>query len=414
MTSLPNANGPMLDEAQAVDKYIWRSPYAKQIWIVWFLLLGLGLIGMYQRVTMGHMPAGYGSYVPWGLWIAIYFHGVGIAGGAFVVGAMGYILGARGLGTASMLRTVIVLSIAAMVPSFMAVWLDLGRLDRAHRIMTSPNFTSMMAFNSWMYMAFIGVAVVTWVLSFRPRSTWLKPFLVLGIFLACLIPSQSGAFFGVVDARPFWHSALFPVLFLASAITSGAAMLMFVRAALGPQAFRWASMDSQAEHDEALNRLRIVVACGLSIYLVLEFAEFSIAIWSPASHSPAIEMILWGPYWWAFWIVHLLIGAIVPLVLFFFTHRRGIWAVGALLVAITMLTTRLNVLIPGQSVPELKGLQEAFHHPRLNYTYHATAMEYLVGLFLIALGMATYVIARRIGATIAVRLDKETNGNKKK
>lgn len=407
MTQL-NANDRAIGrDLSDVNPFEFRSPWKKQLWAAWILLMILGLVGMYQRMTQGHLPAGYGSYVPWGLWIAIYFHAVGIAGGAFLIGAMGYILRIRGLGSASMLRTVIVLSVASLVPALLAVWLDLGRMDRGYRIMTSPNFTSMMAFNAWMYLVFVVVAAVAWVLSFKKASGWLKPVLVLGIFLACLIPSQSGAFFGVVDAKPFWHSALFPVLFLASAVTSGSAILLFVRAALGREAFRWAVVDPQSEHDLAIDRLRVVVTTALSIYLFLEFAEFSIGMWNPSTHSPALDLILTGPYWWVFWIVHLGLGALVPLCLMYLSKRRGAWALAALLVAVTMLSTRLNVLVPGQAVAELKDLQDAFSHPRLNYEYHATAMEYLVGLFLVGVGMAGYVVWRRIGAVIAIKLAKQ-------
>ncbi len=407
MSAMPIHAGSLPRNGAAASPALSPVPWARALWIIWFILLALGSIGLYMRFTQGHLPAGYGSYVPWGLWIAIYFHAVGIAGGAFAVGALGYILNLRGLGTPSMLRTVIVLAIAAMAPAFMSVWLDLGHLDRAHRIMTSPSFTSMMAFNAWMYVAFVIVAAGAWVLSFRPGSTWLKPFLCLGIFFAVVIPSQSGAFFGVVDAREFWHSALFPVLFLCSAIVSGSAVLLAVRAALGPDAFAWATPDPHTEHQMALTYLRRVIIAGLFVYFILEFAEFSVTLWNPGSHNPAIELILTGPYWWVFWIVHLLLGGVVPLVMLLGCRSPRWWILAAVLVAVTFLATRLNVLVPGQAVSELKGLQEAFSHPRLSYTYHATAMEYLVGLFLVALGMASYFVLRRLGAMIAFRIARQ-------
>src|SRR5688572_2624779 len=121
------------DDGASAFPRIHPVPWAKYLWTIWLVLLGLGSIGVYQRFTQGHLPAGYGSYVPWGLWIAIYFHAVGIAGGAFAVGALGFILNIRGLMLPSMLRTVIVLAIAAMAPAALAVWLDLGHMERAHR-----------------------------------------------------------------------------------------------------------------------------------------------------------------------------------------------------------------------------------------------------------------------------------------
>jgi molybdopterin-containing oxidoreductase family membrane subunit len=326
------------------------------------------------------------------------------------VGALGYLFGWRGLGSPAMLRTVIVLAVAAMLPAFLAVLFDLGHMERAGRIVTSPNFASMMAFNAWMYQAFVGVGVVCWFLSFRRESGWLKPLLVLAVLLAVIIPSQSGAFVGVVHAKPFWHSPLFPIVFLASAITSGAATLLAVRAALGPEAFGWAVPDARREHDDAIDRLRIVVIASLVVYAALEWAEFSVNLWSPNHSEEAVNLILYGPYWWVFWIVHLAVGMVLPLLLLALSRSRGIWATASVLVAVTFLAARLNVLIPGQAVPEIRGLESAFSHPRLTYIYHATPMEYLVGCFFVAVGMAVYFIARRIGAVIAFHLADNGSG----
>lgn len=393
-------NLPAIVGANAGEKNPWSRP----LWIVWAIFLLLGSIGMAQRLIDGHLPAGYGSYVPWGLWIAIYFHAVGIAGGAFVVGGLGYIFNIRGFSHPAMLRTIVAISLAAFAPGLMAVWLDLGHMDRAFRIMTSPNFTSMMAFNAWMYQAFMAVAAVVWLLSFRNKSEWLKPLVSLGVFFAILIPSQSGAFFGVVDSRPFWHNPLFPIMFLASAVTSGAAIVLFVRATLGREVFGRATDNPAADHDAAIDRLRIVVMAGMAVYFVLEFAEFSVALWNPAAHSREIGLILSGPYWWVFWIIHLLIGGIVPFAILGLSKRRHLWAIAAALIAVTFISTRLNVLIPGQAVPEIKGLQDAFFHPRLDPIYHATLMEYLVGLFLVAVGMAAFVVLRQMGLLVANRI----------
>src|SRR5688572_2852386 len=130
----------LTDPAPRQARSFWRTA----LWGIWILSLALGGWGVYLRLTQGHLPAGYGSYVPWGLWIALYFHGVGIAGGAFVIGALGYLRDWPGFGNASVLRTVIVLSIAALTPAFLGVWFDLGHMECAWRIFITPSFTSMM------------------------------------------------------------------------------------------------------------------------------------------------------------------------------------------------------------------------------------------------------------------------------
>lgn len=371
-------------------------PWRQILWGTWIVFMLLGLYGLGLRFLQGHLPAGYGSYVPWGLWIGIYFHGVGMAGGAFLLGALGYLFGWRGFHDEKNLRQVIVLAVAAIIPAFFAVWLDLGQLGRFQNIFLHPSFTSMMAFNSWMYSAFLLLAGLIWVFSYRPKGNlWLKPMICLGLVFSILFPSQSGAFFGVVDAKGYWHSALLPMMFLLSAVTAGSAMLLLARVLIEASADRKLTGEELENEHAMIGTLRRVVLFGIMGYFIFEFAEFSIALWSPYLHAPALELVLFGPYWWVFWIIHLLIGGLIPIALLSTSWRFG-WTVAAFLVAVCFISARLNVLIPGQAVGELAGLQEAFQDERLSYIYHATPMEYWVGLLAVAMGMAIFVIGRRI------------------
>jgi molybdopterin-containing oxidoreductase family membrane subunit len=188
------------------------------------------------------------------------------------------------------------------------------------------------------------------------------------------------------------------VLFLTSALTAGGAMLLTIRGLLGPSS----GLEGGEENQSAVRILRNILLAGLIAYFAFEFAEFSIALWNPNTHAPAIELILWGPYWWVFWIIHLLVGGLVPLVLLL-SRNRNAWILAAVLLAVTFVSTRLNVLVPGQAVGEIRGLQEAFTHDRLTYIYHATAMEYLVGLFLVAVGMAVFFIGQQINRAATAR-----------
>ena len=45
------------------------------------LTLLFGLWGFYDRFAFGHQDANYGSYVVWGLWVAMYLFFAGVAAG---------------------------------------------------------------------------------------------------------------------------------------------------------------------------------------------------------------------------------------------------------------------------------------------------------------------------------------------
>jgi molybdopterin-containing oxidoreductase family membrane subunit len=353
-----------------------------------------------MRLTHGHDLAGYGSYVPWGLWIGVYFVGVGISGGAFILGTLGYLFGVKGFEKSSDLRTAIVLSLAGLFPAFLGVWLDLGRMDRMLNILLHPSFTSMMAFNAWMYNIFILIAALCWLLSFREKSGWLKPLLVLGMFLSIAFPSQSGVFFEAVRTNEFWRSPLLSMLFFVSAITLGAASLLFVRSA---GARKTGHPEESASLDSALRILRTTTAIGLIVYAVFEFAEFSITFWNPGVHSPNVDFLLFGPYAHVFWGLHVAIGVIIPLLLFA-SNNREVWVAGSLLAIIGFGAARLCILVPGQVVPQIPGIQEAFQDSRLSYVYNITTMEYLVVLLMIAVGMTIFYVGSVLNRLLEPRV----------
>jgi Ni/Fe-hydrogenase subunit HybB-like protein len=369
----------------------------KLLWAIWIILLVAGLVGLWQLLSHGHSAAGYGSYVPWGLWIALYFMGVAIAGGAFVFGAAGYILGWTGFDSKADLRIAIVLSLAAILPAFMVIWLDLGRMERLYMVFTSATFTSMIAFNAWMYNSFLVVAVVCWLLSFKTESVWLKPLLCLGAFLSILFPSQSGVFFEAVGTKEYWNSPLLSMMFLSSALAAGSGMLLLIRTLLRPVL----GGSRHKENDHAIGTLRSITVVALLVYLAFEFAEISVAVWRPFAESRSIDFLLRGDYWWVFWIVQLLIGALVPLALYLLTRSKGAWSFASVLLVSGFVAARMGILVPGQVVGQIPGLQQAFQDVRLVYSYHVTPMEYLIGALMIAVGMAIFFIGRRLTSALA-------------
>lgn len=375
------------------------------LWVLWAALLVAGLIGVWQRLMYGHNPAGYGSYVPWGLWIGLYFMGVAIAGGAFVFGAIGYVLGWPCFRRPDALRIAIVVSLAAILPAFTAVWLDLGRMDRLYLVLTSATFTSMMAFNAWMYNVFVVVAALCWLLSFAGRSVWLKPLLCLGAFLSIIFPSQSGVFFEAVATKEYWNSPLLSMLFLSSAAAAGAGALLLVRVILGPLGAK--DEKTVEEHNQGLRILRLITVAGLIAYLVFEFAEISIEVWSPGRASVPVQFLVTGGYWWVFWILQLAIGAGVPLLLYVFSENKKAWAVGTLFLMFGFVAARMGILVPGQIEEQIHGLEQAFQDMRLVYSYHPTLTEYLVGAFLVAMGMAVFYVGLRLTSAVGSRSGQE-------
>lgn len=116
--------------------------------------LGLlvGLWGLYDRLVYGHMHANYGSYVVWGLWVALYMFFAGVATGAFMLATLDLLFELpifRGSG-----RMALWGSLVAMPAGLVAIGLDLGHMTRIWKVYLQPNFGSVMAQLVWGYTIF--------------------------------------------------------------------------------------------------------------------------------------------------------------------------------------------------------------------------------------------------------------------
>jgi anaerobic selenocysteine-containing dehydrogenase len=81
-------------------------------------------------------------------------------------------------------------------------------------------------------------------------------------------------------------------------------------------------------------------------------------------------------------VVHIAAGVLLPALLLLL-KPRSVHAVGAAaaLVAVTLMSVRLNVVIPGLAVPQIEGLDEAYTGPGLTFSYSPTLQEWLVSIF---------------------------------
>jgi molybdopterin-containing oxidoreductase family membrane subunit len=214
---------------------------------------------------------------------------------------------------------------------------------------------------------------------------WLRVLGAFGVPLAIAFHGGVGALFGTISAHPYWHTPLVPVLFLTGALVSGGALMMFVIAAV------WPERDS--EYSETLAFLGKVVLGLLVFDLILEWAEFSIPMWYGVGHEyELMKRILFGDFWWVFWVVHILLGSAVPVYLLL--SKKGPWAtaLAGLLIAAGFKAVRLNIVIPGQEEPNLRNLEQAFVDRRLTFAYVPSLFEWQVTMFVIAIGIALFYL----------------------
>jgi molybdopterin-containing oxidoreductase family membrane subunit len=152
------------------------------------------------------------------------------------------------------------------------------------------------------------------------------------------------------------------------------------------------------ERKNIIKYLSRLVLGLLILYMLLEWAEFSIPMWYRVGPEfDLLTAVLFGQFWYVFWIVHILLGAVIPVILFIKNPTSRLTAIlGGGLVAISFLAVRLNIVIPGQITPALEGLRDAYVDKRLLFHYVPSAFEWSVVAFVVAFGIALFYLGQKI------------------
>lgn len=336
--------------------------------------LGLlvGLWGLYDRLVYGHMHANYGSYVVWGLWVALYMFFAGVATGAFMLATLDLLFELpifRGSG-----RLALWGSLVAMPAGLAAIGLDLGHMTRIWKVYLQPNFGSVMAQLVWGYTIFLGIAAISLWLSLRPQpSRWLKPVMAIGLILAIFLSGGIGALLGVNQNRISWHVSNLPAQFPVFNLTSGVALMLIAIGWFGPL------RDPRRSLQLRILSLAMVVLLLVKGYYL--WSDVSQALYQNSSHgAEAINLVLFGPYGWAFWLLQLGLGMLIPIIVLTMPVGQNGFTAGLMGVCILLglAVARANIIFPALSLPELQGLGEAFHGPHLSFTYSPSLMEWAV------------------------------------
>jgi molybdopterin-containing oxidoreductase family membrane subunit len=376
-----------------------------------------GLWGIGTALYDGHAAVATTQHVPWGLWVALYIFFLGLSAGSFLLSTLVYVFGVKRLEPAGPMALLQALG-CLLLGGFLIV-MDLGHPERVYKVITSMNPRSVMAWMGVFYNAYIAIVLVELYLAVRPRlvarapksrlsrllalgSTrtdedsiardrkWLMILGIIGIPVAIIVHGGVGSIFAVAKARPGWFSGLFPIVFLVSALASGGALLTFLMAAC-----------SRYERKPEIVRSLALLSIGiLGFDLLLLTSEMLVTFYGNVPHESAgWRLTLFGPNWWVFWFVQLGIGFIVPAALLLLPRTRSRTAalgLAGLLIVVGIAGARLNLVIPPQIMPVFEALPEAYHHERWAIGYFPTAVEWLVVLGTITIGIWGFLLARKV------------------
>lgn len=283
-----------------------RSYY---MWLLFLLgWIALGALAYLHQLRVGLMATNMVDQVPWGAYIANFTYLVGMAAAAVMLVIPAYVYHDHVLHEVVVLGELLAVAVLVMCLAFVMV--DIGRPDRAwHLIPVIGRFNWPSSMLSWDVIVLNGYLVLnlyitTYLLfaKFRgkePIKSRYVPFVFIAIGWAVSIHTVTAFLYSGMGSRPHWNAAILAPRFLASAFAAGPSMVIIafsvVRDRMGLPI-----------KDEALDKLRGIVAVTMLINLFFFFSEIFTELYSFKHHAASMRYLLFGlkgkhmlvPYIW--------------------------------------------------------------------------------------------------------------------
>lgn len=335
--------------------------------------------------------------VPWTVLIVVYPYLTGLVAGAFTVSSLYQVFGMQRFKPVAHFALLTSLCLMIFVPT--PLLLHLGHPERAFNAVITPHWTSAFAVFGFAAGFYVILLVLESWFVFRPYMVqqaqqrndvlgwfyrvltlgsydlsenamsydrkWIFALAVIGIPAAHGLHGYVGFVFGSLKSREWWSSDLMPAIFLFSAIISGTALLIVLYVISS----RWRKV---AIDLECLKGLAYALWGFMIFTLLLEGVEFASLVYRGREGIEIIMQYVSGPLLVPFFILQFSIGSMLPLLLLTFMIWQGTTGkalvagatVSAVLVLLSVLMMRYNVVIGGQEIAKTaKGLLT--YHPQI-------------------------------------------------
>jgi len=345
-----------------------RAPFAGayRIWVI--ALSGVMLIGIIAGIVVlanGLQVTGLSDRVPWGLWITVDLSAIALGAGAFTFSAIVYIFHIERFKPIA--RVAVFIGFIGYTSAMLALAMDIGRPDRFWHPLVYWNVHSVLWEITWcvvlystvLAVEFLPILLETSYFDRHPRirqfGGWLHrltPVMaIFGLALSLLHQSSLGATYGVLAGRAIWFKPSLPVMFILSAVAGGVSLTLLVT--LLSTKLTGRSLISK----ELTRDIARVAGFAILAYMYLKLWDW--AATSYYSHTPGAADTLarlqaTTPYEQSFWWLEVILGGLVPAVIFLVgSLRRNDRALmlASGLVVFSIVVNRWNVTLSGLVAP---------------------------------------------------------------
>ncbi len=352
-------------------------------WLVLsFIIAAASIYGMYQ-VFLNGQEASYGisREVPWGILIIGYSFLVGISAGTAIIGSLAHVFKVSAFHVMS--KRVALMSVAALIGAFFIIFWELAgpyqlQTLRLLKYYTNFEITSPIWWMVTLYMIEMPLLAIEvyFLVSHKHELAFFAS--LFGLFLSVIAYSTLAFVFASNATRPLWHSTSFSLLFIVSAATAGAAMVLLM-------IFLSGRGKLLIDNVSALSKMLFL---GLCLIFFIDTWNVFLNTYGVQSELDATMKLFIGngPLAFNFYYLELGIGVLLPAILLAISGFKSpfLSALAGLFMIIGMFFSRFDTIIGGQllSRPDI-------HMNFTLHTYHVSNSE--LSIFIGGLGVAVLI-----------------------
>lgn len=310
------------------------------------LLVMIGLGAVYYMEEHGHAVTGMNNQVVWGIPHVFAIFLITAASGVLNVASIGSVFGKPAYKARAPLSGL--LSLTMLAGGLFVLMLDLGRPDRVIIAATHYNFTSVFAWNVFLYSGLFGiVGIYIWTMMDPSMKNWSKAAGFSAFIWRFVLTTGTGSIFGFLVARQAYQSAVLAPTFIVMSFGWGLAVFLLVQSSM----YAWNGVQLPPMVQRRMTRLLGIFIAG-ALYFTLAYHLTNLYY---ARQEAFEQFILFdgGIFPLLFWGGFVGIGSLLPLALLFHPNLGGQRStiVASLLVIFGALCGLYVFIIGGQVYP---------------------------------------------------------------
>ncbi len=251
----------------------------------------------------------------WGWEIPVYLFLGGVAAGLLFFAGLYFILGKENQYTSAVKKAPMLAPIALTL-GLVALFLDLHHKLYFWRLYTTIKLVSPMSWGAWTLMIVTPISMIWAALNIKewfPNWDWKfkiikdaitfieqykKPMAWVMVISAVVLGVYTGILLSAFNARPLWNTSILGLLFLASGLSAGAALIML--------------LSKNPEERKLFAKLDLLII-GVELFFIIHMFMGFLA--STQAQQDAAALFLGGELTAVFWIFVVVLGMIIPAII---------------------------------------------------------------------------------------------------